>query len=234
MLSVVIPAWNEAKNLARYPSELFPVLAALPMPTEVLIVDDGSKDDTAQVAASLGGPARLVKRERNGGLGAALRTGFHEAKGDLLITLDADLTFAPSLIPLLLDRFAVGDVDVVSGSPKLAGYGSEIPAYRIAISRLATAVYSQILGMHISAVSPILRLYRTADVSGLVLKSVGFDINAEILFELIRKGKRVAEIPAPLTQRIHGESSLNYRREMVRHLRLATKMALWRLGIYNA
>jgi dolichol-phosphate mannosyltransferase len=233
VLSVVIPAWNEAQNLRRYPGELFPVLAGLGMPVEVLIVDDGSRDDTAQVVKDMGPPARLIAHEKNKGLAAALRTGFAEARGEMLVTLDADLTFAPSLIPLLLERFRAGDADVVSGSPKMAGYGADIPGYRIAISRLATLIYSTVLGAHITAVSPIFRLYRTEDLRALQLTSKGFDINAEILFGLIRNGKRVAEIPAPLTQRIHGESSLNYRREMVRHLRLAAKMALWRAGLYS-
>ena len=134
------------------------------------------------------------------------------------------------MIPQLYDRFRAGGVDVVSGSPQLAGYGADIPPYRVAISHVATAVYSWVLGAPVTAVSPILRLYRADDLRGLALRSVGFDINAEILFGLIRAGKRVAEIPAPLTQRLHGVSSLNYRREMARHLRLVGRMLLWRSG----
>ena len=99
------------------------------------------------------------------------------------------------------------------------------------ISRVATLVYSTILGTWVTAVSPIFRLYRRDDLNELGLKSVGFDINAEILFALLKKGKRLAEIPAPLTQRIHGQSRLNYRKEIVRHLRLSARMAAWRLGL---
>ena len=80
---------------------------------------------------SLGAPVRLVRHERNQGLGAALRTGFQAARGKLIATADTDLTFSPTLIPLLLERFDQGDVDVVSGSPRLAGYAKEIPSYRI-------------------------------------------------------------------------------------------------------
>jgi glycosyltransferase involved in cell wall biosynthesis len=233
MLTVVIPARNEAQNLRRYPRELFPVLVRLGVPVEVLIVDDGSSDGTAAAARDAGGPVRVLVHDRNRGLGAALRTGFAAARGDLVVTLDADLTFAPLLIRDLLARFDQGDVDVVSGSPKLAGYGNEIPIYRIAISRLATLVYTMILGAEITAVSPILRLYRAADLRALELCSVGFEINAEILFALIRDGRRVAEIPAPLTQRIYGKSSMSYGREMLRHLRLVGRMALWRIGIHG-
>jgi glycosyltransferase involved in cell wall biosynthesis len=230
MLSVIVPAFNEADNLRRYPAELLPVLAGLDVPSEVIVVDDGSTDATATVAASLGAAVRVVAHPRNLGLGAAVRTGIAEAGGDLLVTIDADLTFTPTLIPKLLERFRKGDVDVVAGSPKLAGYAADVPRYRIAVSHASSLVYSSLLGVKITAVTPILRLYRVADLRELTLESVGFDINAEILFGLIRKGRRVAEIPAPLTQRLHGESHLDYRREVRRHLRLVRKMLSWRLG----
>jgi len=231
LLTIVVPAWNEADNLRRYSSELLPVLEKLQMPYEVVIVDDGSTDDTRRIAEAMGPAVRVVSHEQNRGLGAAIRTGFAAARGELVVTLDADLTFSPLLIGQLLERFQRGDVDVVTGSPKLAGYGEDIPSYRIVISRVATLVYSTILGTWVTAVSPIFRLYRRDDLNELGLKSVGFDINAEILFALLKKGKRLAEIPAPLTQRIHGQSRLNYRKEIVRHLRLSARMAAWRLGL---
>lgn len=234
MLSIIFPAYNEAESLRRFPGEVVPVLDALARPYEIVIVDDGSTDATATVAAELAarfaGKVRLVQHGRNQGLGAALRTGFREAHGDLVVTMDTDLTFAPSLVKDLLARFEQGDCDVVSGSPKLAGFGSEIPSYRVAISKLATLTYSTILGRRISSVSPIFRLYRKRDLDELGLAATGFDINAEILFELIQRGKRVAEIPAPLTQRLHGESKLDYSREIRRHMRLVYRMVLWRLA----
>jgi len=229
LLSVVFPAHNEAENLRRYPDEVLPVLASLSVPFEIVIVDDGSTDDTVLVANGLGPAVRVVRHPRNQGLGAALRTGFAHAEGELLVTMDADLTFAPTLIPRLLERFRVGDADVVVGSPGLASFSEDIPRYRIAISRLAARVYSGLLGQPLTAVSPILRLYRRSDLLTLDLRAVGFDINAEILFALIRQGRRVVEIPAPLTHRLHGESHLHYGRELKRHLRLMAQMASWRL-----
>jgi dolichol-phosphate mannosyltransferase len=229
-LSIVFPAFNEAANLRRFTDEVFPVLDALGRSYEIVIVDDGSVDETAEVATGLRAPARLVRHSRNQGLGAALRTGFSEAKGDLVITMDTDLTFSPTLVPELLARWDRGDVDVVSGSPRLAGYASDIPSYRIVVSRLSTLVYSAILGTHVTSVSPIFRLYRRVDLAALDLRAVGFDINVEILYGLLRNGKRLAEIPAPLTQRIHGQSNLDYYREMRRHLRLVGRMVSWKLG----
>lgn len=224
MISFIFPAYNEAENLRRFPSEVIPVFNRLGEPYEILIVDDGSFDDTAAVARSLNGPVRLAQHDRNRGLGAAIRTGIREAKGDVLVTMDTDLTFSPALVPSLLERFRRGDADVVSGSPKLAGYGKDIPSYRVLIGKVSTLVYSLLFGRRITAVSPVFRLYRRTDVIDLPLQATGFDINAEILFHLIQRGKRVAEVPAPLTQRVHGESKLNYPREMKRHLRLVWRM----------
>lgn len=228
MLSIIFPAYNEAESLRRFPAEVFPVFDALGESYECVLVDDGSRDETASVARELGERVRLVQHDRNRGLGAALQTGFASARGELIVTMDTDLTFAPSLVENLLERFRRGDVDVVSGAPGLAGFDPRIPKYRVAISKAASAIYSQLLEQKITAVSPILRLYRREDVQSLPLAATGFDINAEILFCLLQRGMRVAEVPAPLTQRIHGESKLDYRREMRRHLRLVGRMVRWR------
>lgn len=230
MISFIFPAYNEAENLRRFPAEVVPEFNALGQPYEIIVVDDGSFDQTAEVVRSIGAPVRLVRHEKNKGLGSAIRTGIAAAQGDLVITMDTDLTFAPSDVSKLLERFAKGDVDVVSGSPKLAGYGKEIPTYRVIVGKLSTLIYSLIFGSRITAVTPIFRLYRREDLVGLPLVATGFDINAEILFHLVRRGKRVGEIPTMLTQRIHGESKLDYRKEMKRHLRLVWRMLKMRFG----
>lgn len=229
MISFIFPAYNEAENLKRFPTEVVPVFDALGETYEIVVVDDGSADETADVASSLGGPVRLIRHDRNRGLGAAIRTGIREAKGDLVVTMDTDLTFAPTLVASLLERHRKGDVDCVSGSPKLAGFGSDIPTYRIFISRAAGLVYRLIFGASLSSVSPIFRLYRREHLVDLPLNANGFEINAEILFHLVRGGRRVAEVPAPLTVRIHGESKLDYRKEMRRHARLILRLVRMRL-----
>lgn len=230
MISFIFPAYNEAENLRRFPQEVIPVFNALGLSYEILVVDDGSCDDTAQAAASLPEPVRLIRHEKNLGMGAAIRTGIQAARGDLIITLDADLTFAPNLVPRLLERFWRGDVDVVSGSPKMAGYDKAIPWYRVAISYLASLVYAVVLGARVRDVSPIFRLYKREQLLSLPLQTSRFDINAEILFFLIRDGRKIAEVPAPLTQRIHGESKLDYKKEIIRHLRLIWRMLKLRLA----
>lgn len=229
MITFAFPAFNEAESLKRFPTEVIPVFDGLGEAYEILVVDDGSTDDTAEVARSLGPKVRLVQHDRNRGLGAAVRTALKEAKGDLLVTMDADLTFAPPLVPVLLERFRKGDVDVVCGSPKLAGYGKDIPSYRLFVSHVASLVYRVVLGARLSTVTPIFRLYKREQLLSLPLQATGFDINAEILFYLVRAGRKIAEVPAALTQRIHGESKLEYRKEMKRHLRLLKRMVMLRL-----
>jgi dolichol-phosphate mannosyltransferase len=232
MLSIVIPAYNEADALRRYPAELLPALTALGRPFEVVIVDDGSADETQELARAMGSPVRVVPHPENRGLSAAVQTGIAAAAGELVVLLDADLTFAPALIARLLERFDRGDVDVVSGSPKLAGFADDIPRWRVAVSRVATRVYSGLLGGRITSISPIFRLYRREHLLEILpVRARGFEINAEILFELIKRGRRVAEVPAPLTQRLTGTSKLDYRKELARNARLAGRIARWRLGI---
>lgn len=210
--------------------EAIPVFDLLGHEYEIIVIDDGSFDDTAVVSRTLGPKVRLVQHEKNKGLGAAVRTGIASAQGDLVITMDTDLTFAPKDVSKLLERYVVGDVDVVSGSPKTAGYGKDIPSYRVLIGKMSTLIYSLVFGSKITAVTPIFRLYKRADLIDLPLTATGFDINAEILFYLVRRGKRVGEVPTMLTQRIHGESKLDYRKEMKRHLRLVWRMVKMRMN----
>jgi len=229
LLSIVFPAYNEEGNLRRFEREVVPVFRSLGRPFEIVIVDDGSRDATSEVASTLGPETRVIRHPVNKGIGAALRTGSAAARGDLIVWLDTDLTFAPSLVATLLERFAVGDVDVVSGSPYLAEFEKIIPRYRVIISRLARRVYGLALGRPLTAINPILRLYKRSDLLELDVRANGFEIFAETLFALVRREKRIAEVPAPLTQRIHGLSNLNYRKEITRHLPLVGRIIVWRV-----
>lgn len=230
MISFIFPAYNESENLKRFPAEVFPEFDKLGVSYEVIVVDDGSADATAAVAESLGDRIRLVRHEKNKGIGAAVRTGIAAARGDLVVTMDTDLTYAPSDVKVLLDRFNQGNVDVVSGSLKLAGYDAHVPLWRLAISSLTGMIYGIVLGKRMTVVTGIFRLYRRSDLLDLPITATGFEINTEILFHLLRRHKRVVEVPTKLTQRIHGESKLNYRKEAKRHLQLIWRMVKMRLS----
>lgn len=234
-LSVLIPCFNEEKNVERFDSELFPVLDALDMTFEVIAVDDGSSDGTRAALRRINRPEMRVEiHEKNKGIGAAIRTGIDAAAGVLTIMLDSDLTFHPRLIPdLLVARKEHPDADVIIGSPTMGGFDDNIPKWRVLVSRAASGVYNMLLGKKITAVSPIFRLYRTKDLQALHLSSVGFDITTEIIFKLVFSGKTFFEIPAALTQRIHGESKLRYSRELKRHLVLIGRILRWKFFGYR-
>ncbi len=234
MLTVSIACYNEAENIQRFEKELLPVLKSLRMPFEVLLIDDGSKDNTLEVAEKLAKKHkefRVIKHPRNLGLGAGIKTGIREAKGNLLILLDADLTFHPNQIPLLFERFNKGDVDCVIGSHfQEGGKLEKVPLYRIILSKGVNICYNILLGKRIKAISSIFRLYKTGQLKEMKLESNGFDLNAEILVKLIRNQKKVAEVPVTLTTRIYGVSKLNNFKEAKNHIKLLTKILWWKIS----
>lgn len=231
MISIIIPCYNEEENLRTYKKELFPHLDKLKTKYEIILVNDGSKDNTLKEIEKLkkeNKNIKIVSYQPNGGLGYAVKQGIKAAEGDLTVTLDSDLTFHPTLILDLLKRYKKGDIDCVIGSPTLAGYDKSVPFYRIFLSKGANMLYWIILGKKITAVSPIFRLYKTEKIKNLDLESNKFEINSEILFKLLKNKCKVAEIPATLTVRKHGVSKLNNRKEIINHLKLMGKMLIWK------
>lgn len=232
MISVVIPAFNEAGNIPRFEGELITILHSLDEEHEILVVDDGSSDDTSTKVRDLMKKylfVRLCEHDRNRGLGCAIRTGIDNARGDLLIALDADFTFHPREISKLVERFRMGDVDCVIGSHfSPEGRVRDVHNHRVLLSRVVNILYSILLGGGIKSTSSIFRLYKTDQLREMHLSSEGFDINAEILFNLINSNRKVVEVPVTLATRAYGKSKLNVLKEIKNHLILLGKILLWR------
>jgi undecaprenyl-phosphate 4-deoxy-4-formamido-L-arabinose transferase len=228
VLSVVLPCHNEAENIARYAGTLFPALEALGVSYEVVIVDDGSSDDTASRAAELQGTrkdTRVVTLSPNRGMGGAIRAGFGEARGEFVATLDADLTFPPSSLKDLYAAAVAEKADLASGSPYLRpGDMSGVPWIRSLPSLMINALYRGLFGMRLTAYTPVLRLYRTSFIKNLELSSNGFEINAEIAARAMIDKCPVVEVAAPLHTRTAGVSKLQRGRELRRHLSLIFRL----------
>ena len=229
MLSVVVPCRDEAGNIARIETELFPVLEGIEE-FELIAVDDGSTDATAGALAELAQrrqELRLFKHGSNNGLGAALKTGLAASKGDWIVFLDADLTFHPSYIPKLLEEQKKTDADCVSGSPFKGGMMG-VPLTRQFPSRMLNAFYRGLFNWRLTSYTPMFRLYRRSDLATMNIKSDGFEISVEILVHLLRRRRKVVEVPVPLTVRTAGTSKLRRFRELLKHARLTAGLLFLR------
>jgi glycosyltransferase involved in cell wall biosynthesis len=197
--TVVLPAYNEAAAL---PHVLKDLHEQLPDDYEVLVVDDGSTDDTALVAER--GPCRLVRHRTNRGKGVAIRTGIAEASGDYVVIMDADATYPVSAIEQLVAH--LGDYDLVRGSR--ASSAENMPL----VNRIGNWFFNKLFaiahglesGDHLSGLYAL----RRDSFRRLGLEARGFDIETEIGIKARARGLSVAEIPIEYRQRV-GEKKLS-------------------------
>ena len=217
-VSVIVPTLNEGENL---PLLLPRVAAALAgRAYEVLIVDDGSRDDTAGVCERLSReyPVRLVVRENpKDGLSGAVVHGMGLAGGEYLVVMDADLQHPPERLGALLEPLENGEADFVIGSRYVSGgeMGSRFGFWRRVLSRAATALAWPIVGEVKDPMSGFFALRRGCYERGERLAPLGYKIGLEILRKCpVRK---VKEVPIIFGARAHGESKLTFR-EQFRYL----------------
>lgn len=233
MLSIIIPACNEEENIPRIEKELIPALKEMKTKYEIVVVDDGSTDRTAERVIALQKRQKeitLIKHGVNKGLGAALITGINSVSGDETIMLDSDFTFHPRDIPKLMAAYRRYDADCVIGSPYTAGGRLEVPFFRRILSKGINFLYSLVFGRKIKSFSSIFRLYKTKHLKGMKLKSRGFTICAEILFRLLQKKRSVIEVPVTLATRIYGRSKINVRKEIKNNISFLLKTFFWKIG----
>lgn len=213
-VAVVIAAHDEAPSIA---GVVRACVAHTPGLGEVLVVDDGSRDDTAARAAEAG--ARVIRLPSNQGKGAALRRGIAEARGEVLVFLDADGQDDPREIPRLLEALAPG-VDLVIGSRFLGTFreGAITPVNRAGNLGL-TAVSNLLFGMRITDTQAGFRAVRRRALEAVDLRASAYDIETELLLRVHLAGGRVVEVPATRSARAHGRSGLSSLRDGFRILR---------------
>jgi len=187
-LSVLIPVYNEGSSVR----ELIKRVQAVPVDKEIIIVNDGSVDTTAEVLNSIQGESlHIIHHTRNRGKGAAIRTALKAATGDVVIIQDADLEYDPNDYVKLLAAYAQGDADVVYGVRDL----SRQRFYMRWGNRLMTWVTNLLFGTHLKDMETCYKLVDRRIMQSLDLQSDGFEIEAEITAKLLRRGLRIREVP---------------------------------------
>ncbi len=204
-LSLIIPAYNEADNIRQAIAEADQALAGMVRDYEIIVVDDGSRDHTAQVvgeAARTRGRVRLLRHDVNRGYGAALRTGFEAARFDRVAFTDADCQFdLRDLAPLvaLTDQY-----------PLAVGFraGRRDNWRRRVLSRGYNLLIRGLLGTRVRDCDCALKVFRKAALARLLPESTGFFVNAEMLTRARQCGFPLAEVGVRHRPRYQGTSKV--------------------------
>jgi len=169
----------------------------LPLPREIIIVNDGSTDGTRAVLEAL--PSRpdvlrVIHAPRNGGKGRAIRIGFAAAQGTILAIQDADLELDPAQLAVLVAPILEGRTRVVYGSRFLAGT-PDAPVHTIVANRFLTGLTNLLYGARITDMETCYKLMETPIAQSLDLQANRFDIEPEITAKLLRAGHHIHEVP---------------------------------------
>ena len=247
-ISIIVPCFNEVENVAKLYDELLPVVEDLVMQggknateeihlAEIIFVDDGSRDGTyARLREAFsnnksGIKYKFTKHDTNLGLGAALRTGFTHADGEIVITVDSDGTYKFSEIPALLACLTPG-IDIVTASPyHPKGIVVGVPAYRLLLSRGSSLIYRFLVDWHIHTYTSLFRAYRSEVIKHIHFKADDFLAGTELLVKALLKGYRAAEIPAALHKRVYGVSKAKIAQTILSHLKFQAWVFCQRLRL---
>jgi glycosyltransferase involved in cell wall biosynthesis len=198
LLSVVMPAYNEQDTI----EEMIRRVLAVPIRTELIVVDDGSKDRTREILGRLEKelPIKVILQPKNGGKGSALRRGFQEVTGDLMIIQDADLEYSPEEFPELIELI----VDVVYGSRFLGRH--RVFMFSHYVGNVIVTFFTNVLyNTMLTDMETCYKVMRTEVLRSFTLKSNGFGIEPEITAKIAAGRWRVFEVGISYSGRTYDE-----------------------------
>jgi glycosyltransferase involved in cell wall biosynthesis len=204
LLSVVVPVYNEA-GAVRASLER---LRAVPLHMEVICVDDASTDGSQEILAELqrdGVIDILVTHPRNRGKGAAVRSGFERARGDVVVIHDADLEYDPFELPRLLEPIADGRADAVFGSRFLGSPRRVLYFWHRVGNGLVTLLSNMLTDLNLTDVETCYKMARTDLLRSLPLRSTRFGIEVELTARLAQSRARIYEVPISYAGRTYSE-----------------------------
>jgi len=192
LLSVVMPVYNERHTI----EEIIRRVLAVPIRTQLIVVDDVSTDGTSEILEQLQKELgfTLLRQPRNAGKGAALRRGFTAVSGDLMIIQDADLEYHPEEYPLLTNLITSGRADVVFGSRFLGTHRVFLLTHYLG-NRLLTFITNLLYNTMLTDMETCYKVMRTDVLRSMELKSNGFGIEPEITAKVFKRRYKVYEVP---------------------------------------
>ena len=201
LLSVVMPVYNERTTV----EEIIRRVLAVPMRIQLIVVDDGSRDGSGEVLERLHAELGFtLLRQANAGKGAALRRGFAEEKGDMVVIQDADLEYSPEEYPDLIELICKGHADVVYGSRFLGRHRVFMFTHYMG-NRIVTFATNVLYNTMLTDMETCYKVMRIEVLRSFTLDSKGFGIEPELTAKIFKRGYRVYEVPITYAGRGYDE-----------------------------
>lgn len=202
-VSIIIPVYNENSTI----EEILRRVKAEEIATEILVIDDGSIDGTRDILANLDqdSQVRVILHDRNRGKGAAVRTGFQYATGEVFLIQDADLEYDPRDYPVLIKPLEEGIADVVYGSRFLGGPRRTVMFWHMVANKLLTFMTNLLYNTILSDMETGYKVFKREIVDGMKIHANSFDFEPEFTAKILKKKVRVYEVPISFNPRDYDE-----------------------------
>jgi polysaccharide deacetylase family protein (PEP-CTERM system associated) len=232
-VTVVIPCFNEEANLPYLRNTLRNAQSSFnEHKLHFIFVDDASVDGTWKTLQSLFGSSSdcsLLRHEENMGVARAILSGIRAAKTDIVCSMDCDCTYDPNELRNMIPLLTAG-TDLVTASPyHPQGKVSNVPAWRLTLSKASSFLYRRVLKQKLSTYTSCFRVYRKTAIEGVVIREGGFLGVTEMLGKLDLQGSKIVEYPTTLEVRMFGQSKMKVLRTIGGHISLLFRLLTMRV-----
>ena len=226
-LSIIIPCYNEVATISEIVKQ---VLAIDHQDLEIIIVDDASNDGTREILEESVKPfvAKIIYHKKNMGKGAALRSGFKEANGDVVIVQDADLEYNPQNIPKMLELIESGKADVVFGSRFMGGGPHRVLYFwHYMGNKFLTLLSNMFTNINLSDMETCYKMFRREIIQAIEIEENRFGFEPEITAKIARGNHRIYEVGISYSGRTYAEGKKIGWKDGVRAFYAILKYNVW-------